>query len=311
MPVSLRALLSSALVAAGLLLGRAPLIASADAQHDATVARVLELTNLERQKIGADPLVLSPELSSAAQSYSDVLATTGCFEHTCGPVPDMADRIVQSGYQGLTALAENIAFGYPTPEAVVAGWMGSPGHRQNLLSASYHEIGIGVASDGSRNGTFWTQDFGARLNAPVPPTEIVVDEVHPRRPKIRTRPPRANSEHKGPGALQPGPGRGCLDPPIRLVRRRLVPTTRIVGVVVRRGRVRHVRRLHVDRRLRRLHVHVRLATACRADAVQRAVNRYQAMMARTPSTITTVIRLMPAAALDRHCCRQDRPSVGG
>jgi len=172
--MSLRAVLSSALIATGLLLGRVPTLASADAQHDATVARVLELTNLERQKVGADPLVLSPELNSAAQSYSEVLATTGCFEHTCGPVPDMADRIVQSGFEGWTALAENIAFGYPTPEAVVAGWMGSPGHRDNLLSPSYREIGIGVASDGSRNGTFWTQDFGTRRE--MPQVEVTVED---------------------------------------------------------------------------------------------------------------------------------------
>jgi len=189
MSLSLRAIVSSALVASSLLLGRAPLIASADTQHDATVARVLELTNLERQKVGAEPLVLSAELSFAAQSYSVVLATSGCFEHTCGPVPEMSDRIVQSGYLGWTALAENIAFGYPTPEAVVAGWMGSPGHRENLLSVSYHEIGIGVASDGTRNGTFWTQDFGTRrevpsqvVPAPAPDVEVLEEAPPPAAP---------------------------------------------------------------------------------------------------------------------------------
>jgi hypothetical protein len=63
--------------------------------------------------------------------------------------------------------------------------MGSAGHRQNLLSASYHEIGIGVASDGSRNATFWTQDFGARREIPqveVPSPAPAEDETAPPAP---------------------------------------------------------------------------------------------------------------------------------
>src|SRR3989442_14770365 len=63
-----------------------------------TLFRSLELTNRERQNIGLGPLVLSPELSDAAQAYSHVLATTGCFDHTCGPVPNLAERAGQSGY---------------------------------------------------------------------------------------------------------------------------------------------------------------------------------------------------------------------
>ena len=181
MPVTSRVLLSSALVAVGLLVGTAG-IASADGERDGNVVRVLELTNVERQKVGAPPLLASAELNRAAQSYSDVLATTGCFEHTCGPVPDMAARIGQSGYQGWTAIAENIAWGYPSPEAVVAGWMGSAGHRQNMLNPRYREIGIGLAITDRRNGMYWTQDFGARREMPQvdlapAPSPDVVDEA--------------------------------------------------------------------------------------------------------------------------------------
>src|SRR5262245_831653 len=132
-----RAVLSSAALACSLLVSAAPGLASAQVDRDAGIVRVLELTNVERKKVGAAPLALSPELNGAAQSYSDVLASTGCFAHTCGPVPDVADRIDQSGYAGWVAIAENIAVGYPTPEAVVAGWMGSEGHRENMLSPLY------------------------------------------------------------------------------------------------------------------------------------------------------------------------------
>ncbi|MCA1645582.1 MAG: CAP domain-containing protein [Chloroflexi bacterium] len=142
---------------------------AAPAQADpASVSRVLELTNGERQKGGLRTLALSSELNAAAQGYSHVLATTACFEHTCGPVPNFADRIGQAGYRGWTAVAENIAAGYPTPDAVVAVWMSSAGHRDNILSPSYTEIGIGLVSGIGQFGTYWTQEFGSR---PPPPAD--------------------------------------------------------------------------------------------------------------------------------------------
>jgi uncharacterized protein YkwD len=135
----------------------------APAQTDhAAVLRVLDLTNAERGKVGLAPLVLSPELQAAAQTYSQVLAGGICFEHTCGPVPNLEDRDAAVGYIGWTTIGENIAGGYPTPEAVVAGWMGSAGHRANILSATFTEIGIGVASGNARFGVCWTEEFGTR-----------------------------------------------------------------------------------------------------------------------------------------------------
>jgi uncharacterized protein YkwD len=171
------------MVVALLVLPAAP-ASAADLDTQATVARVLELTNIERQKVGVAPLSLSAELNTAAQEYSVVLASGSCFAHTCGPVPDMADRLGQAGYTEWTAIAENIAAGYPTPEAVVQGWMSSAGHRENLLSPAYHEIGIGVAVGGGRYGVFWTQDFGTRRFIPAPPA---IEEAPP--PVIEEAPP--------------------------------------------------------------------------------------------------------------------------
>jgi uncharacterized protein YkwD len=130
----------------------------------AQIERVLELTNAERARAGLPLLTLSGELSLAAQQYSAVLATDACFAHTCGPVPDMVQRDAQAGYTGWTAVGENIAAGYPSPEAVVNGWMASPGHRANILNPDYRELGVGLAS-GGKYGAYWTQEFGARPGA--------------------------------------------------------------------------------------------------------------------------------------------------
>lgn len=140
----------------------APAWAEALPQRDVYVARVVELTNAERQKAGLAPLGVSPELGLAAASYSQLLASTGCFAHTCGPVPEMTQRDEQAGYLNWTALGENLAAGYATPEAVVAGWMASPGHRANILNPAFKQIGVGVASASDKYGTYAVQEFGAR-----------------------------------------------------------------------------------------------------------------------------------------------------
>jgi uncharacterized protein YkwD len=158
-----------------LALVRAPVPALAGAGPDnaaAQTARVLELTNVERARAGVPPLVLSIQLSEAAQQYSDVLATDACFAHTCGPVPDMVQRDAQAGYTGWTAVGENIAAGYPSPEAVVSGWMASPGHRANILNPDYRELGVGLSS-GGKYGAYWTQEFGAR---PAPIADAPTEE---------------------------------------------------------------------------------------------------------------------------------------
>ena len=130
-------------------------------------ARVVELTNAERQKSGLTALVPNDTLAQAAGEYSTVLATSGCFAHTCGPVPDFSARVANAGYSGYTALAENIAGGQRTPEAVVSAWMASPGHRANILNPAYNEIGVGSAT-GGQYGIYWTQEFGARKGVVAP-----------------------------------------------------------------------------------------------------------------------------------------------
>ena len=129
--------------------------------------RVVELTNAERARAGLSPLAYHPNLAQAAQAYAAILAQGTCFAHTCGPVPDFATRATNAGYTGWTALAENIAGGQRTPEAVVAAWMASPGHRANILNGAYTEIGVGVATGGPL-GVYWAQEFGARRGQPAP-----------------------------------------------------------------------------------------------------------------------------------------------
>ncbi len=157
-------------LALALLLPALLLVAGAPAQRPASAAddevtRVIQLTNAERQKAGLPPLVANTALAAAAQEYALVLTSDECWAHTCGPEPDFARRADNAGYAGWSALAENIAVGQPTPEAVVASWMRSDAHRQAILSVAFSEIGVGIARGGSK-GVYWTQEFGARGSQP-------------------------------------------------------------------------------------------------------------------------------------------------
>src|SRR5688572_3355425 len=41
---------------------------------------------------------------------------------------------------------ENLAHGFDTSTGVVAGWMNSSSHRDNMLDGSYHDIGVAQAN---------------------------------------------------------------------------------------------------------------------------------------------------------------------
>jgi len=138
---------------------------SAGFDREGLITSVVHLTNVERAKAGLPPLHANDRLGKAAQDYSSVVAPGQCFGHTCSPVPQLQDRAVAAGYTGWQRIGENIAAGQQTPENVVASWMTSPGHRDNILDPDFKEIGVGVELGSGAFGIYWVQEFGARANA--------------------------------------------------------------------------------------------------------------------------------------------------
>ncbi|MFD7688838.1 CAP domain-containing protein [Streptomyces sp. NPDC059781] len=119
------------------------------------VAKVVELVNAERGKVGCSPVKVNATLTKAAQDHSKDMAASGSMSHTGSDGSSPGDRITRAGYSWST-YGENVAYGYSTPEQVMAGWMASPGHKENILNCAFKEIGVGLAQPGS----YWTQDFG-------------------------------------------------------------------------------------------------------------------------------------------------------
>lgn len=79
------------------------------------------------------------------------------FSHTSPTYGSPFEMLKQFNIQ-YTAAGENIAQGQRTAEQVVNSWMDSPGHRRNILSQKFTQIGIGLARDENETPS-WVQMF--------------------------------------------------------------------------------------------------------------------------------------------------------
>ena len=163
---------------------------------------VIVFTNSERERHDLQPLEHDPRISEIARFHSGNMVAQDIFAHDLDG-KDPTDRALDAGYDCRAdlgggrytfGLAENIAKNYRvkgwsgishgygwvwTPKAyypderaaaksLVDQWMGSPGHRANILNGQYRRIGVGVAtgweesSRGNRSEAFWaTQNFSS------------------------------------------------------------------------------------------------------------------------------------------------------
>lgn len=122
--------------------------------------QVVQLVNQERAKYGLKPLKSNWELARVARYKSQDMINKRYFDHNSPTYGSPFDMMKSFGITYRTA-GENIAAGQKTPQEVVTAWMNSEGHRKNILSANFTEIGVGYAQGGSY-GHYWTQMFIGR-----------------------------------------------------------------------------------------------------------------------------------------------------
>ncbi len=116
--------------------------------------QVVTLVNQERAAYGLPALTLSTQLSDGARLKSQDMRDHRYFDHNSPTYGSPFDMMRSLGIT-YSAAGENIAMGYASAEAVVNAWMNSPGHRANILSENYTNIGVGYVADGG----YWTQWF--------------------------------------------------------------------------------------------------------------------------------------------------------
>lgn len=100
----------------------------------------------------AAPLSLDVRLMAAAQKHSVDMHENGFMSHIGSDGSTLRQRVEREGY-AWSRLSENVAWGYATPEGVMAAWLGSDGHCANIMDPQVSELGLGL------EGVRWTQVF--------------------------------------------------------------------------------------------------------------------------------------------------------
>jgi uncharacterized protein YkwD len=164
---------------------------------DATTAQLAMqcLTNYARAQQGLAPLQLNATLNAAGQAKLKSNISCAEFSHT--PCGQPFDTVFSSYVQGATSyqIGENIAWGtgsYGTPRQTMNGWVHSAGHRENILTAAYAELGVGYLPgqtfQGYDGATLWSQEFGLRtpgLSATSTPKPVT--KAKPKKKRLHRR----------------------------------------------------------------------------------------------------------------------------
>lgn len=133
-------------------------------------AATLCLVNGERADAGLPALVPNEALARAATAHSTAMVQHQFFAHQGVSGDTVVDRVRAAGYMSADAVwmvGENLAWGtgtLATPRAIVAAWMNSAGHRENILRAGYRELGQGIVLGNPRStdgtGATYAMAFG-------------------------------------------------------------------------------------------------------------------------------------------------------
>lgn len=113
---------------------------------------VVQHVNDARRRAGMHALTVDMNLARIASSRSTSMAAERRLSHR-----GWEGALRKAGLRD-DALGENVAYNYEDADAVMTGWMRSPGHRANILRRSFKRIGVGCVID-ERGHRWWTQDF--------------------------------------------------------------------------------------------------------------------------------------------------------
>ncbi|HEX2964243.1 MAG TPA: CAP domain-containing protein [Syntrophorhabdaceae bacterium] len=127
---------------------------------------MFHLTNTARSLNGLPALSANQQLNAIADIRAKDMLAQQYFAHLSPSGEQASDVAQRVGYK-YSIIAENIAMGYfLTNLEIIDGWMGSPGHRKNILSLDVKELGIAVVAGTMKGRETWiaVQIFGLPLS---------------------------------------------------------------------------------------------------------------------------------------------------
>jgi uncharacterized protein YkwD len=105
----------------------------------------------------APPLAWNAKLFNAAAGHAQDMAANQYFSHTSQDGRSFSQRISDAGYNW-SAAGENIARSQTSVAQVMDGWLNSPDHCRNIMSARYIYVGVAcITGGGSQN--HWVMDI--------------------------------------------------------------------------------------------------------------------------------------------------------
>jgi uncharacterized protein YkwD len=119
---------------------------------DLDVQLFASAVNQHRVSVGCPELDWNGDVGAVAQAHSEDMVARDYFDHVNPDGDSPFDRLRDAGIS-YSAAAENIAYGYSSADAVLAGWLASPGHRANIENCSLTEHGVGLRD------SYWTHVF--------------------------------------------------------------------------------------------------------------------------------------------------------
>ncbi len=154
-----------ALVLSGVLVGGGVAAAASPIRQTAFDKQMISLVNKARAAYGLQPVREAKGLDSLSVWWSTRLATGGTgyvLQHN----PNAWTMLPDYGAANRTSWGENVAKFSPSSvpaQEIFNAYMHSPGHRANILGASYRYIGMGTMA--GAHGTFNTMTFTDNVQA--------------------------------------------------------------------------------------------------------------------------------------------------
>lgn len=123
--------------------------ASADV---AAETQFITLLNQARAANGLPAYSVTADLTEVARAQAQRMASSGTLYHN----PNLATDVTE-----WTSVGENVGYG-PSPQALNSALLASPGHRANMLSGTFTQVGVGAVWS---NGTLWMTQVYRRPTA--------------------------------------------------------------------------------------------------------------------------------------------------
>lgn len=129
-------------------------------EYNSTEIETMKLINDYRESVGLNKLEIINHISFKSEEHDVFMIKNGLVSHD--GFTERCANIIK--VLGASTVGENIAYNFVSPEAVLAAWLKSPAHKDNI-TGNYTHFGIAIKTDGATGKKYFTNIF-AKIDKP-------------------------------------------------------------------------------------------------------------------------------------------------